>query len=103
MKPTGDRDTQTVKDIQRLQRDVAQLPFTTGARVLKNVQFTGGVTRRLPHGMGRRLEGYLVVGIRDASALGYWDDEHDNRHGDLDKYAYITVHGMDCYADILVF
>lgn len=99
----ADRDLRTVRDIQELQKGLAQLPFTTGARLLPNVEFLGGITRRLPHGLGRRLQGYLVVGLRDGSALGYFDDEHDNRHPDLAKYAYITAHGMDCTADILVF
>ncbi len=97
------RDSLTVKELQGLRRDLDQRGFAAGGRILKDVQFIGGTTRRIPHGLNRRLEGYLVVGIRDNSALGYFDDEHDNRHPDLNKYAYITAHGMNCYADILVF
>lgn len=100
MKPTGDRDPRAARDIRRLQRAVSQMPMS---RILRDVEFTGGVTRRIPHGLGRRLEGYLIVGMREGSALGYWTDEHDARHSDLGTYAYIVANGMDCTADIMVF
>lgn len=97
------RDSLTVKELQGLRRDLDQRGFAAGGRILRDVTFVGGETRRIPHGLGRRIEGYLVVGLRGGSALGFWTDEHDNRHPDLSKYAYIKANGMNCTADILVF
>lgn len=74
-----------------------------GARLLRKVALTSGVTKRIPHGLGSPIKGYFIVGARTGNAALYLTDEHDGRHGDTDKFAYIKANGASATLDLVVF
>jgi hypothetical protein len=63
VKPTATADTGTTKAIDDLRKEVQGRSFTDGSRLLSDVDLVAG-TNRIPHGLGRRPKGYLVVGRR---------------------------------------
>lgn len=74
-----------------------------GARLRKDVVLVDGVTQRIAHGLGKPIQGYIVVGIRNNAAAGYLSDEHDGRHGDTSKFMYIRADGFAPTVDLVVF
>lgn len=92
-------------DVERRLRRIETSPTNvfSGARLLRAVTLTNGVTKRFAHGLGRQIQGYLVVGIRNNAAACYLDDEHDNRHTDTDTFAYIRADGASPTVDLVVF
>jgi hypothetical protein len=74
-----------------------------GARVSKDIVLSDGVVQRIAHGLSKKLQGYIVVGIRDNDALGTIEDEHDGRHGDTGTFAYLKAVGHSPTVDVLFF
>jgi hypothetical protein len=64
VKPTAAADVTTSKALDDLRRQVEGRSFADGARLLTAVDIVDGVNR-IPHGLGRRPKGWLVVGRRN--------------------------------------
>jgi hypothetical protein len=73
-----------------------------GSRLLEDVELTSGVTTRIPHGLGRRLRGWLVVRIDGGAALGFVYDEQSS-HTDTDRFLYLRAEGYSPTVSLLVF
>lgn len=67
VKPTATAEAGTTKAIDDLRKEVQGRSFSDGARILEAVDLVAG-TNRIPHGLGKRPKGYLVVGRRDVEA-----------------------------------
>lgn len=103
VKGTQVGDTRVDKAIDQLRSIIPATTLFDRARIKPSVKFTDLVVMRIPHSLGRRLQGYLIVGIRGNDALGYFDDENDGRHPDMDKFAYIRAVGFNPVADVMFF
>ncbi len=74
-----------------------------GAKVLHGVKLVDGVLTRVAHGLGRKLQGYIIVGIRGNVAAGYINDQHDGSHADTGTFMYLTATGYSPTLDMVVF
>ncbi len=61
VKSTSARDVATDKALRDLQAEVRGRSFGDGARLLEGVELVGSRTNRVAHGLGRRVEGLVVV------------------------------------------
>lgn len=74
----------------------------SGARILEDVELTSGTTARIPHGLGRRLRGWIVVRTNEGATLGSLHDEQAD-HTDTAKFLYLRAEGYSPTVSLLVF
>ncbi len=67
---------------------VETVPLVSGVHV--NVTLTQGSWVRIKHGLGRKWEGYIVVGRFNASGPGY---EYTREAHDMDKFLDLLAEG----------
>lgn len=94
---TGNAAVDRALDVIR--REQAATSFSSGTSVLKNISLPVGAAVKVPHKLGRRAQGYVVVGCR-AGAAGLVTD---NNGADLDTYLTLTAVGASMVVDLLVF
>lgn len=73
-----------------------------GIRLIENVSLVSGQTKRIVHGLKRKLRGYLVVKSSAGAAMGYMYDEQLLR-ADTDIYLYLRTEGYSPTISLLVF
>lgn len=101
------RPTRTGKpDVDRAIDEVmAAMPPKTvlsGARLIENLRLASGQTHRIAHGLGRKLQGWLIVRNDSGNAAGYIYDEQ-SAHADTDRFLYLRVEGYTPTVTLLVF
>lgn len=102
IKGTTVDDQKTQKALDEIRTALPPASVLDGARLLEDIQFTAGVTRRVVHGLKRKPRGYLVVRIDRGAAMAYFYDEQRS-HTDTDVYLYLRFEGISPIASILVF
>jgi hypothetical protein len=90
------------KAIASVHAAIPTLSVFDGARLLADVPLVSGVTKRIPHGLGRKLRGYLVVRTSTGAALGYLCDEQST-HTDTATYLYLRAEGYSPTVSLIVF
>ena len=65
--------SRAMNEVREVVNDLSVIGILNG-RLLKDVVLTGGVIRQLKHGLGRELQGWLVVRQRDCTSTGYLND-----------------------------
>ena len=85
-----------------LQATFPDLSVFEGVRQLDGIALEDGVTRRIAHGLGRKLRGWLVVRISSGDPLSALYDEQ-SMHNDTDKYLYLRADGFAPTLSLLVF
>lgn len=78
------------------------LDVFNGARPIDSVSCEAGVTKKIAHGLGRRLRGYLITRIDSGDAAAYHLDEQD-QHSDTDQFLYLRFEGLSPTISLLVF
>lgn len=68
VKPSATADSGTTRAIDDLRKEVQAKSFTDGSRLLEGIELAAGVNR-IPHGLGKRPKGYLVVGARKVAPV----------------------------------
>lgn len=69
VKGTSATDAATDKALAELRAEINGRGFTAGARVLESVQLVNTRVNRIAHGLGRRVEGFVVVRERSVVDL----------------------------------
>lgn len=73
-----------------------------GIRLVENVVLVDGVTKRISHGLRRKLRGWIVVRTSTSDALAALHDEQAT-HSDTDVYLYLRANGYSPTVSLLVF
>jgi hypothetical protein len=102
MKGISSGDAATDKALDEIRGAIPDLEALDGLRLLENVQLTSGVTARVPHGLGRKPRGWLVVRTDSGAALGYIYDEQRTQ-AKTDVYLYLRAEGYSPLVSLLVF
>jgi hypothetical protein len=92
----------TDKALMAIQGALTGVQVLDGVRLIESVVLTGGETKVIPHGLGRKLRGYLVVKSSAGAALGYLYDEQAS-HSDTATYLYLRAEGYSPTVSLLVF
>lgn len=71
-------------------------------RLLENVVLVDGVTKRIAHGLKRKLRGWFVVRTNAGEALGSLYDEQSS-HTDTDTFLYLRADGYAPTLSLVVF
>lgn len=95
-------DSAVDKAIQVVHGGLSDLSVFDGARLLPDIQLTAGTTTRVPHGLRRKLRGWLIVRNNSGSTLGYVHDEQSS-NSDTQKYLYLRCEGYSPVVSVLVF
>lgn len=80
----------------------APIAALDGIRLIEGVALVDGTTKRIAHGLGRKLRGWLVVRTSTGDALGCMYDEQTT-HTDTDVYLYLRTDGYSPTVSLLVF
>lgn len=100
VRPTGLSDGPTQKAVDDLRTALPDLGVFEGARALDGIVLQDGVTKRIVHGLGRKLRGWLVVRIN--SSGGTLLDEQAT-HSDGKTYLYLKAVGYSPTVSLVVF
>lgn len=101
-RPTAVADAVTNVALGQLRASITDVSVLSGIRLLENIELTAGETRRIAHGLRRKLRGYVVVRCSASASMGHMHDEQ-LEHTDTDKYLYLRPEGFSPTVSLLVF
>ena len=72
--------------------EMADIPILQG-RLLENIRIKEGTTTRIPHGLGRKLRGWIVVGnnISGVAASFIYDKQITNKNKDRELLLFLNT------------
>lgn len=95
-------DPATERALSAIREEMPAVAALNGVRLLEGIQLTAGQTKRIAHGLGRKLRGWLVVRINLGASLGYiYDNQSTVTDGDV--YLHLTAEGYSPKVSLLVF
>lgn len=101
-RPVAVKDAATEQAITAVRDSITDVSVLEGIRQIDDVQLTSGQTKRIAHGLGRKLRGWIVVRTNTAAALGYIYDEQSTA-ADTDVYLRLRAEGFSPKISLLVF
>jgi hypothetical protein len=96
---TDDPDLTKVQDKIEVFTEGLQSGGILSGRLLPGVQFASSVTKNVPHGLGRKYQGYIVVSV-NAKAVIQVVDGSNYRPA---EYIAMQSNGVACTASLWVF
>jgi hypothetical protein len=103
LKPVRTKDATTTRALRSVADQMPDVSVFDGCRLVESVALESGVTKRIPHGLGRRLRGWLIVRIDSGAALGYVYDEQSTNASTSDTFLYLRAEGYSPTVSLLVF
>lgn len=100
IRPISTGDTAVDKALDAIRDVVALRSDLFEGRLIEDVQLTSGITSRVPHKLGRKLKGYVIVRCNTASVTF---SDSQNSATEPDKYLHIRPTGGSPLVSILVF
>lgn len=102
IRPSAVADSKTNKALSDIRAAVADHAALDGVRLIADVQLTSGETKRIAHGLGRKLRGWIVVRTSEGNTSAYLHDEQ-REHPDTDVYLHLRAEGYSPVVSLLVF
>lgn len=102
VRPTQPDDPKTSKALDEIRASLPDHAVLDGIRLISGVSLTAGSTKRIAHGLGRKLSGWIQVRINTGAAAGYIYDQQST-HDDTDTYLYLRAEGFSPTISLLVF
>ena len=104
IRPIVTDDVKTNKALDEIRDGIPDLGVIDGLRLIENVQLTAGTTKVIPHGLGRKLRGWIVVRINLGANNGYlYDLQNSSTSHAPEKYLYLRAEGYSPKISLLVF
>jgi hypothetical protein len=103
LKPTRVKDPTTARALRSVADLMPNVSVFDGCRLIEGVELESGVTKRIAHGLGRRLRGWLVVRIDSGTALGFMYDEQADNASLSDTFLFLRAEGYSPTISLLVF
>lgn len=86
-------------EVREVVNDVAAIDILQG-KLIEAVVLTGGTTRKIAHGLGRKPRGWIVVKQKGWTSTGYMNEVD---HGSKDRELWLLAYGMDPTISLWVF
>ena len=91
--------SRAMDEVREVVNDLAATSLLSGV-LLEDIELSGGVTRKLAHGLGRAPRGWMVVRQKGWTSTGYLNEVD---HGKKNEQLWLKAIGMDPTLSLWVF